>query len=635
MAGASFCLPGVAQAQRTSENIVTQSADAFGKAIGSERIGLYSPDDIRGFNPIDAGNVRIEGLYFDHIERVPVRLVEGSTVRVGIAARGYPFPAPTGIVDYGLTLYEGKRQISGQAERGGYGGVAGLLELKLPIIGEKLGVAGGVGFRSSVRSEGGRNTFRNAGMNIAWRPYSGAVVTVMAGGYSNKDEEARATIFPASGQALPHVPREVFLGQPWTDRNTHTMMYGGLAKLPFGDWLVEAGLFDFTLKNRTNFADLLRGVQANGSVLDRVVIYDPGSRTHSLSGEGRVTRQFKSGLFTHNVVLSARGRIKDRLFGGIQRIDLGPSSAIAPDVRPVPVLLPQVKDEDHVTQMTFGLAYGLQWRGGLTLDLSASKTQYTKRIDFANPALPLLETKDNPVLLTAATSLKLTRRLVLYGGAVQGLEEALIAPDIATNRSEAPPAIRTRQIDFGVRYAVTPKVTLVAGLFSVTKPYFNLDPALRYRQLGDVDNRGVEVSLAGQVAPGLTVVTGSLFLSPKISGEAVDAALIGDRPVGSLRRRTIANFDWRFAKGHSPWSVDVAFESYSSRVGNAANTFSVGGREVMNLGARYRFPLGQSSALIRVQAQNLFNDYGWQVSSSGGFTYSSSRTYVAQLVMDI
>jgi iron complex outermembrane receptor protein len=635
LAGAVFCLPGVAQAQRTAENIVTQSADAFGKAIGSERIGLYSPDDIRGFNPIDAGNVRIEGLYFDHIERVPVRLVEGSTVRVGIAARGYPFPAPTGIVDYGLTLYEGKRQISGQAERGGYGGVAGLIELKLPIIGEKLGVAGGVGFRSSVRSEGGRNTFRNAGMNIAWRPYSGAVVTVMAGGYSNKDDEARATIFPASGQALPQVPREVFLGQPWTDRNAHTMMYGGLVKFPLGHWLIEGGLFDFTVKNRTNFADLLRGVQANGSVLDRVVIYDPGSRTHSLSGEGRVTRQFTSGFVTHNIVLSARGRIKDRLFGGIQRIDLGPSSAIAPDVRAVPVLLPQVKDEDHVTQMTFGLAYGLQWRGALTLDLSASKAQYTKRIDFANPALPVVEAKDNPVLLTAAGSLKLTRRLALYGGVVQGLEEALIAPDIATNRSEAPPAIRTRQVDFGVRYAVAPKVTLVAGLFSVTKPYFNLDPALRYRQLGGVDNKGVEVSLAGQVAPGLTVVAGSLFLNPKISGEAVDAALIGDRPVGSLRRRAIANFDWRLKQGQSPWSVDVALESLSSRVGNAANTFYAPPGETVNLGFRYRFELAQHSALIRVQAQNLLNDYRWQVSSSGGFTFSSSRTYVGQLILDI
>jgi hypothetical protein len=29
------------------------------------------------------------------------------------------------------------------------------------------------------------------------------------------------------------------------------------------------------------------------------------------------------------------------------------------------------------------------------------------------------------------------------------------------------------------------------------------------------------------------------------------------------------------------------------------------------------------------------NDYRWQVSSSGGFTYSGSRSYVAQLVMDI
>jgi len=229
----------------------------------------------------------------------------------------------------------------------------------------------------------------------------------------------------------------------------------------------------------------------------------------------------------------------------------------------------------------------------------------------------------------------LSKRLSLYGGYVRGLEEALIAPDIATNRSEAPPAIRTSQFDFGMRYAVTPKLTLVAGLFSVKKPYFNLDPALRYRQLGDVDNRGLEVSLAGQVSPGLTVVAGSLFLSPKISGEAVNSALIGNRPVGSLRRRSIANIDWRLEQGQSPWSIDVALESLSSRVGNAANTLSAPPGETVNFGFRYRFELARHSALIRVQAQNVLNDYRWQVSSSGGFTYFGSRSYVAQLVMDI
>ena len=57
--------------------------------------------------------------------------------------------------------------------------------------------------------------------------------------------------------------------------------------------------------------------------------------------------------------------------------------------------------------------------------------------------------------------------------------------------------------------------------------------------------------------------------------------------------------------------------------------------ETVNFGFRYRFELARHSALIRVQAQNVLNDYRWQVSSSGGFTYSGSRSYVAQLVMDI
>ena len=131
--------PAMAMAQRTSENLVTQSADAFGKTIGSEKIGLYNAEDVRGFNPVDAGNLRIEGLYFDHVERVPARIVEGSTVRVGLSAQGVPFPAPTGIVDYSLTLYEGKSILSGMVERGPFGGVAGNLELRLPLAGEKLG----------------------------------------------------------------------------------------------------------------------------------------------------------------------------------------------------------------------------------------------------------------------------------------------------------------------------------------------------------------------------------------------------------------------------------------------------------------------------------------------------------------
>ena len=82
-----------ALAQRTDDNAVTQSDDAFGKTVGDEQIGLYNPGDVRGFSPVDAGNVRIEGLFFDQQAGLTDRLIEGSTIRVGISAQGYPFPA--------------------------------------------------------------------------------------------------------------------------------------------------------------------------------------------------------------------------------------------------------------------------------------------------------------------------------------------------------------------------------------------------------------------------------------------------------------------------------------------------------------------------------------------------------------
>ena len=631
----SALTPGIAFAQRTQENLVTQSVDAFGKSIGSEKIGLYSTDDVRGFNPIDAGNMRIEGLYFDHIERVPSRVIEGSIIRVGVAAQGYPFPAPTGIVDYNLMLAQDRTAISSMLELAPYWGTAGNVEVKLPLDGDRLGVAAGLGFREQARPEGGSNSFRTYGASLVWRPYPGALLAAFTGGYSNHDDEAHVTLYPAGDVLPPRLPRGVFLGQYWADRNSLLTTSGVIAKLPFGAWRIELGLFDFGMHARTNFADLLKGVDVDGHVASRVVLYDPNSRTDSRSGEGRITRSWDDGTVQHRVTLSAKGRVKDRLFGGTQRILLGTSSAVLPDFRPEPALEPQAKDQDHVDQMTWGLAYGFKWRSRGAFDLSVSRADYSKRIDFADPALPRLVTKDRPWLLTATGSITLSPRLQLYGGYVRGLEEALVAPDIASNRSEAPPAIRTRQMDLGVRYALSPRLTFVAGLFSVQKPYFNLDPDLRYRRLGLVDNRGVEISLAGSIAPGVTLVAGSLFLDPKISGEAVASGLIGARPIGSVKRRSIANLDWRFDGGQSPWSVDIAFESFSGRMGNAANTLVVPPRETLNLGARYRFHVDDHALLLRAQIQNLFNEYGWQVSSSGGFTYANSRAAMVQLVVDL
>ena len=85
---------------RATENAVRSAGDAFGTSIGRETIGLYNADNVRGFSPTQAGNVRIDGLYFDQVWGLNPRLRLTTTIRVGLLALGSPFPAHTGIVDY-------------------------------------------------------------------------------------------------------------------------------------------------------------------------------------------------------------------------------------------------------------------------------------------------------------------------------------------------------------------------------------------------------------------------------------------------------------------------------------------------------------------------------------------------------
>src|SRR5262245_14301800 len=99
-------------AQRADDNALSEAQDAFGTTVGIETVGLYSPDEVRGFSAIDAGNQRLDGLYFDSQTPLTDHVIDSTAMRVGISSQGYPLPAPTGIVDYRLRRPAEKRVIS-------------------------------------------------------------------------------------------------------------------------------------------------------------------------------------------------------------------------------------------------------------------------------------------------------------------------------------------------------------------------------------------------------------------------------------------------------------------------------------------------------------------------------------------
>jgi iron complex outermembrane receptor protein len=228
-------------------------------------------------------------------------------------------------------------------------------------------------------------------------------------------------------------------------------------------------------------------------------------------------------------------------------------------------------------------------------------------------------------------SVTVTDNLTVFGGHVRGFEEVAAAPATAANRGTAPSAIRTVQSDFGARLALGRNLNLVASAFSISKPYYNVDANSIYRELGASSSKGIELSLAGTLRPGLSIVAGPVFIDAAIAGDLVERGLIGSRPVGSVRRRSIANLDWRLAGGTSPLSFDLAVESFSSRIGNPSNRLSAPAREAFDLGLRYRFRVGGVQSLLRLQVANIFNAYGWQVTSNGAFQYTHSRRVLAEL----
>lgn len=625
---ALLAVPGAAWGQRAGENAVSSAQDAFGTSVGNERVGLYSPFSARGFSPVQAGNVRINGMYFDYQADLTDRLTASNNVRVGLTAQGYPFPAPTGVADFSLRVPGSEAVASTVVGIGPFGGPRVEVDAQLPVSGT-LGIAAGVGWNNQEVAHGGDQRLLTAAMIARWRPAKDIEVIPFWGLQREYDQEAQPIIFTDGAYLPPTLPRRRYFGPEWAKNEGLDVNYGLLATIGLGDWTLRGGAFRGVAHDYRNFTPLFLNTTPDG-VADRVVVADQARRFVSTSGELRLTRQLVEGDRLHLVHLMTRGRIRDRRYGGGQRFDLGRGRIGDPITAPTPdfTLGPQTTDE--VRQFTLGLGYHGMWRELGELSLGVQRSYYEKAV--LRPSGPLPVSKSDPWLFNGTLSLLPTRDLALYAGYAKGLEESPVAPDIAINRGDAPPALITKQMDAGFRYTITPNLRLVAGLFDVRKPYFALDPGLIFRELGEVRNRGLEVSLAGQITPRLSIVLGAVFLKARVSGDAVDLGLIGSRPVGSIARTVNGALNWNV-----PWlegvSLDTTLQSTSDRI-TAEDGLVIPARYVASLGGRYRFDLFDKPATFRAQIASLNNVYGYS-SIGEGYFYNPPRQFLMSLTVDM
>ena len=618
-----------ATGSRSAENAVRQAGDAFGTSIGREVSGLYSRERVRGFSPVVAGNVRIDGLYFDPIVTPSSRLVRATTIRVGPSALGSPFPAPTGIVDLGLRRPGQEAAASVLIGYNSWHTPTAEFDASLPISSTLS-----VGIGAGLQLENGFNKTRDhsyEGAFIAeWKPSANFSLLPFINVKDTLIDDHGPNSIPQGNFLPPRLPRRQFFG-PWWSRGGDVELNAGVITdwtISEG-WLLRAGLFRSQRVIEGQFANVVRITSPDGTGTQRIT-GDPPLYNGATSGEVRLTRRVADGPRLHQVHVTLRGRQTYRRFDGSAVVDLGIVNILtrAPDVPP-PVLNFGPQQEDNVRQWTGGIAYEGRWAGVGELSVGVQKTDYSKRIGFPGAINGIDAT---PWLYNVTAAVQISSNIMLYGGAVTGLEESGVAPNFAANRNEALPAIQTRQVDAGVRLALG-SMRVVAGLFQVSKPYFNLNAAGRFDVLGEVINRGFEASVSGPITEELSLVAGASLLRPRVTGEAVERGLVGRLPVTAIAERFEMSADWRpgFAPG---LSLDLRMSYRSPEIATVNNLVSVPTRTLIDLGGRYRFKLAGNDAVLRIQATNLFDQQGFELRGANAYTVLPGRVTQAYLTVD-
>lgn len=453
---------------------------------------------------------------------------------------------------------------------------SGELDAQIRIT-DKLSIGGGLQGVQTRQFFGGLNLGHSQAVIARWEPIPELEVIPFWG---------REHVYVLGGAPYPimacsclppQVDPETFYGQRWGLFIYNHTNYGLIAKatLP-GDYKFQVGAFRSIEDKPDQNYNLYLNTNAQGVGDNYMVGFPPGS-FKSMSGEVRIDKNFIIGATNNIFDLTFRARQVDRKFGGTDTKYLGTYAIGIPHPVPKPAFNYGPTSFSHATQETIGLNYQVEWKGIGQASVGVQKMFYSRKLD--DPVRPDTTTSTQPWIMNASFAVPIGPAFALYGSFTQGLEEADEAPSNATNRGEAVPAIRTSQIDGGIRYKLTQSVSLVAGVFQVKKPYYSLDRTSTFAQLGEVRHRGNIAQRTSHAEPHRRCRCRLLAGAHQSGGRRHIAEHRAPRPLSahhSLQRRI------PFAHGAGP------LRRRSGRGARAAYWF--GGRHRENPGTLFRQP---------------------------------------------
>lgn len=242
------------------------------------------------------------------------------------------------------------------------------------------------------------------------------------------------------------------------------------------------------------------------------------------------------------------------------------------------------------------LTAGARWQ---TIDI--------ERFSYFGGALDT-EYREDAITPVVGLVVKPVEGLSLYANYIEALQEGAVAPLDApiSNPGEVLAPRMSTQYEVGGKLYFDPSVFATLALYRIERPGEGFEPdgqgGTRFAYLGKQRNQGVELTLNGEIAPGLRVITGLAFTDAEFES-GLDAPGVPDLAAN-------ANVEWDV--GFVPGlTLNGRLTHTGEQQANAANTLQLESWTVLDLGARYVFAAGDAPVTLRLTVDNVTDEAYW------------------------
>lgn len=230
-----------------------------------------------------------------------------------------------------------------------------------------------------------------------------------------------------------------------------------------------------------------------------------------------------------------------------------------------------------------------------------------------------------------------TRQTSLYFNRIEGLSQGPTATGNVINVGQVFPPYKSTQYEVGAKYDIG-RFSASLAFYQISQPYGYAEAigstgTYAYRLNGLQRNRGVELSVNGEILPGLRFNGGGTLIDASLRNTA-GGLQNGHSAIGVPNYTINGNleYDVPFLKGAT---VVGRVVNTGKQWVNTANTLHLPVWTRFDLGARYTFVTYHKPVTLRFGVDNIANTRYWASSFNGYLLQGAPRTFKVSFTTDL